>query len=82
MAHSHREDGAGADIEGGDSMIEVKFPITSKEEKQYDTELRQRVNAAIEEIKGEQIKAKEVYGRIGQMHYGVCLEILEKHIGG
>jgi len=63
-------------------MIEVKFPIRSNEEKIYDTDLRRRINAAIKEIKGEQIKAKETYGLIGQMHYGVCLEILMNHLQG
>lgn len=63
-------------------MIEVKFPIRSKEEKQYDTDLRRRIDAAMAEIREQQIKAKEPYGKIGQMLYGVCLEILERHIGG
>jgi len=63
-------------------MIEVKNVIRSKEEKQYDTELKRRIDAAMAEIREQQIKAKEPYGKIGQMHYGVCLEILERHIGG
>lgn len=63
-------------------MIEVKNVIRSENEKKYDTELSRRLNAAIAEIREHQIKAKEPYGKIGQMHYGVCLEILEKHMGG
>lgn len=62
-------------------MIEVKNVIRSENEKKYDTELSRQLNAAIAEIREQQIKAKDTYGRIGQMHYGVCLEILEKHIG-
>jgi hypothetical protein len=62
-------------------MIEIKHYVRSEKEKKYDTDLRRRIDAAMTEIREQQIKAKEVYGRIGQMHYGVCLEILEKHIG-
>lgn len=63
-------------------MIEVKSYIRDKEEKQYDTELKRRIDAAMAEIREQQIKAKDTYGKIGQMLYGVCLEILERHIGG
>lgn len=63
-------------------MIEIKSFIKTKEEKQYDTDLRRRIDAAMAEIREQQIKAKEVFGRIGQMHYGLCLEILEKYLGG
>lgn len=63
-------------------MIEVKSCIRSNEEKKYDTELQRRLDEAIKEIKAQQIKAKDVYGKIGQIHYGVCLEILKDKLGG
>jgi hypothetical protein len=55
--------------------------VRSEKEKKYDTDLRRRIDAAMAEIREQQIKAKEPYGKIGQMLYGVCLEILEKHLG-
>ena len=63
-------------------MIEIKHYLRSENEKKYDTDLRRRIDAAMAEIREQQIKAKDTYGKIGQMLYGVCLEILERHIGG
>jgi len=63
-------------------MIEIKHYLRSEDEKKHDTDLRRRLDAAMAEIREQQIKAKDTYGKIGQMLYGVCLEILERHIGG
>jgi len=63
-------------------MIEIKHYLRSEDEKKCDTDLRWRIDAAMAEIREQQIKAKDTYGKIGQMLYGVCLEILERHIGG